>query len=224
MPNLFKTLTMGAKVCSALMRGPAVATKQARGSILSSAVNIVQRPHARQTLNEAYGQLMRRLGAAGRQTSSGAKSAMAAFYDRFSMDTKYGARGTQRRLKFDGKPMGGLITAPAKAAGRAARQSLSEVRRAVTTFKPTVPRRGEVASTAPHALPEAPPVKELSGPAPVAAVAATLPIEDANVTGQASVSVPPTIKLTRGDFHLGNNGELSPALLQVLNQRRWPTT
>jgi hypothetical protein len=38
------------------------------------------------------------------------------------------------------------------------------------------------------------------------------------------VSVPHTIKLTRGDFHLGNNGELSPALLQVLNQRRWPTT
>lgn len=216
MPNLLKSLTFGAKVCRTLMKGPAAGTKEANRS-LSSFFNVVQRTNARGTLSAAIGQFKYGLSAAGRQTSSGAKRAMAAFYDRFSMDTKYGARGTRRTLKFDGVPVGDLIADPAKAVGRVARRTLLDVRHAVTTAKPASHRRSDVSSTAPRSLPEAPPLKELTGPAP-------MPTEDAGVTGQASVSAPPTIRLTGDQFQLGINGELSPALLQVLNQRRWPTT
>jgi hypothetical protein len=216
MPSVFKVFQGSVKALCAGPQGPHAVAKQATTN-LSFVFNTVHRKNAGNTLIKTAMQFSRRLGGAGKEKSSGAKSAMRSFVDRFSRDTTYSASGTKRTYKFNDTPIGDLIAAPAKAAGRAAKRSLLESKRALTATKPMIRRRGAVEPKVSMSVPQA---QVTANPVSLAAEQLTksTPIPADPISDEKSR----TVKLTGEQFWIDSSGVLSPALLEALNSRGWP--
>lgn len=221
MPNLRNQLKLGAKICGAVMKGPAATTKQTNKTV-SGFLNSVQRANARSTLAAAADEFGGRLAIAGKKTSSQVRRAIGSFYDRFSMDSTRDSGGTRRKLRFDGKPLSKLATTPAKQIGGVAQSVLSHASALVPstpTPRKSASKRPVVAKTRASSGPAAATgagqlVVEKRAPQPVRFSAAP----PAALADQAG---PPTVTLTgeeAGGLYILPNGLMSPDLKALVNK------